>query len=169
MVSCGRKTSVSIPVGEDELPDMIMHEATYVFGDAGRRPLIMGAELITVYSGDNGRTLLENLTFTQEDTDEDGETYVEMEGSCDSAYINSENSIAKMSGNVRLTKKTDNFTIECESLEWDDDKQIINTESFVHVVYEDGTELKAIGFSAQLDDNIYEFGRIIEGRYKDEN
>jgi len=169
LTSCSRKVSTSIPIGEDELPDMIMHEATYVFGDAGRRPLIMDADVITVYSGKNGRTLLENLTFVQEEESEEGVSHVEMEGSCDSAYINSDNSVAKMTGNVRLTKKTDNFTIECDSLEWDDDKQIINTESNVYVKYEDGTELKAIGFSAQLEDNIYEFGQIIEGRYKDEN
>jgi len=168
LIGCKRTISGQIPEGEQELPDMIMHEATYIFGEKNIRPLVMKAETITIFSGDDGRTILKNASFIQEEKDDEGKLYTEMYGSCEDALINSDNTIAKMSGNVKLVKKTDNFSIECHDLEWNDKKQTIKTDSEVKVVYEDGTELKAIGFSAQLDDNIYEFGKIIEGRYSDE-
>lgn len=166
--SCKKVETDSVPIGEQELPDMIMYKATYVFGERDRRPLILNAETITIYTQNNGRTLLENAVFTQEEKDENGLPHVEIEGSCDSASINEDNTVAKLFGNVKLNKKSDNFTIECDTLEWNDEYQTISTDSAVHVVYGDGTELTAVGFSARLDDNIYEFGEIIEGRYTNE-
>lgn len=157
LTSCKKSFSDSVPQGEAELPDMIMHDATYIFGEKDRRPLVLTAQTITIYSGKTGRTLIENATFEQEDLD----------GSCESGFINADNTVAKLSGSVRLHKTSDNFTIECDNLEWNDELQTISSDSEVYVVYEDGTELKAIGFYAQLDDNIYEFGQIIEGRYTD--
>lgn len=167
-VSCKKIQRNEIPSGEQELPDMILNNATYIFGEKARRPLVMEAQTITIFTGSNGRTLLEKATFVQEEKDTNGQTYTELEGRCDSASINEKNTIAKLEGNVRLVKKSDNFEIQCERLEWNDESQIISTDSDVRVVYGDGTELKAIGFSAQLNDNIYEFGEIIEGRYVNE-
>lgn len=168
LVSC-KKNQGYIPLGEQELPDMVMHNATYTFGEKNRRPLTMKAQTITIFSGENGRTILENTTFTQEETGTDGEKYTELSGTCDKATVNSANSEAKLSGNVRLEKKSDKFVIFCDNLSWNDDNQVISTDSEVYVSYDDGTTLKAVGFSAMLDDNSYEFGRIIEGRFTSEN
>lgn len=160
-VSCKKPTITRTGAYDIELPDMVMHQATYLFGEMDKKPLVMNAETITVYSGRNGRTLLEKTSFIQEDEG--------LEGSCDNASVNSSNTIATLEGNVKLKKKTDDFEIECDILIWNDEEQTITSDSEVMVKYGDGTELQAIGFLAKLDDNIYEFGKIIEGRFTDED
>lgn len=159
--SCKKLMRSEIPEGERELPDIIMHGATYIFGQQDNEPLVMNAQTITMYTGKGGRTILEDVSFHQED---DG-----LEGSCDNAYVNEKNTVATLSGNIRLAKKSDEFEIECDDLKWDDEAHIITSDGYVFVTYEDGMKMKAIGFSAQLDDNIYEFGEIIEGRFTSED
>lgn len=140
---------------------MIMHKATYIFGEKDKRPLIMDADTITVYSGKMGRTILEKAFFVQEDEG--------LKGQCDSAEVNKDNTIAQLQGNVKLSKSTDDFEIECELLTWDDEEQTISSDGEVLVKYGNGTQLQAIGFLAKLNDNVYEFGQIVEGRYTDED
>ncbi len=136
-----------------------MTQATYSFGEKGRTPVVMKAEKITIFSKKTDRTELEKITFNQDD---------EMTGSCDSAVVTEKNNRAELSGNIRLYKKTDNYIIMCENLVWDNKSQIISTEGIVDVEYEDGTKIKAKGFTAQLNENIYEFGEIVEGSYESE-
>ncbi len=119
----------------------------------------MKASRITVFNRKTDRTELENINFYQDD---------EMTGSCDTAVVTDNNNNAQLTGNIKLYKKTDNFTIMCDSLTWDNKNQIISTQGIVDVKYEDGTTIKAKGFTAQLDDNIYEFNQIMEGSYESE-
>lgn len=144
-----------------------MTDATYTFGEKGRRPVVMEATCITIYSKNSDKTILENINFHQEE-EHDGVVSTEMSGSCDSAIVTGNNTNAALSGNIVLYKKSDNFTIKCDNLLWDNKSQIIKTDGLVDVTYEDGTKLKAKGFTAQLDDNIYEFEQILEGSYTSE-
>ncbi len=165
---CSSGSSKGIPESEDELPDMIMNNAVYSFGDSGRNPVVMTAAEIKIYRGHNPRTLLSDISFVQYGEDETGKTVEELSGHCDSATVTDKNTKAKLTGNVWLTKRSDNFTIDCSVLTWNDDKQEINSDGNVHVLYEDSMEINAKGFNAKLDENIYEFGKIENGRFTDD-
>lgn len=159
LTSCVRFSQIQSTDDDKNIPDMIMTDATYVFGEKGRRPVVMKASRITIFNRKTDRTELENISFYQDD---------EMTGSCDMAVVTENNNNAQLTGNIKLYKKTDNFTIMCDSLTWNNKSQIISTQDIVDVKYEDGTTIKARGFTAQLDDNIYEFNQIMEGSYESE-
>ena len=161
LASCGKVNESSGSTEEEELPDMIMTDASYTFGESGRRPVIMSASKITIYSSKADKTVLVDIKFQQEDENKE----IEMEGRCNYAVVTENNSKAELHGDIHLFKKTDNFSIICNDLIWDNDKQTIHTSGVVSVVYEDNTKMRARGFSAQLDENIYEFETILEGSY----
>jgi len=129
---------------------MVLYDSTYRFGRPDSDVLEMRAETITIYSNSN-LTILENASFSQAD---------DLFGTCDHAE-STENTKVTLSGHVHVEKKSDNLVIDCDNLEWDDDSRIMSTEGRVHVTYDDGTSLDAIGFTALLDSNVYEF-RVIE-------
>lgn len=159
LASCVKSAQTDNRANTENLPDMVMTNATYIFGEKGRSPVVMNAKKITIYNRETDKTELENINFHQED---------EMTGSCERAVVTDNNNNARLSGNISLYKKTDNFTIMCDSLTWDNRKQVISTEGIVDVEYQDGTIIRAKGFTAKLDDNIYEFKEIIKGSYDSE-
>ncbi len=67
-----------------------------------------------------------------------------------------------------MYKKSDNLTIDCDNLLWDDSEQTMSTDGTVHLVYKDGTELTAEGFTAMLETNTYEFRKITQGVFTEE-
>lgn len=135
------------------MPDLILREATYTFGQPDRNPLTLNAEEISIWQ--DTRTAMKKVVFNQND---------ELTGTCDEA-TSSDNKRVNLKGNVKLSKVTDNVKIECDSLNWDDDTQTISSDGLVSLVYKDGTEITAEGFSALLEENKYEFKKIVEGRY----
>ena len=159
-VSC-RKASDEIPVTEKELPDMILENARYTFGQPGRKPVIMQADKITVMK-ENLKTELENVTFSQ--MSEDGD-YIEMSGSCDKA-VSINNRHATLTGNVKLHKITDQIEIECNELDWDDEHGILKSPGWVRVQYQNGTDMTAKGFTAKLNENVYTFEKLENGIYR---
>lgn len=151
---------MEIPEAERDLPDMIMKQAVYTFGKPDRKPLILEAEEISIWQKDT-KTVIKNISFHQNKKNSEE---VELTGSCESG-LSLNNSKVTLKGNVKLYKNTDNVKIECDELDWDDESQTIRTEGIVYMTYQDGTELKARGFKALLDENVYEFEEIISGRY----
>jgi len=158
--SCS-KADVPAPAYEGDLPDMIMTNASYTLGKPDRTPLTMNARQITVYNG-NSRTILENPSFSQKAKDSD---MIELRGSCDYAQ-STDNSSVSLSGNIRIFKNTDNVTIECDTLLWDDEQRMMSTPGIVRLSYPDGTYITARGLTASLDSNLYEFEEIIQGRFE---
>ena len=63
MVSCS-KISSEIPIGEQELPDMVLQDAKYILGQENEKPLIMEARTITIYNNERVTTL-ENVSFSR--------------------------------------------------------------------------------------------------------
>lgn len=167
--SCGKDYSPTEASPKIDLPDMVMEDASYTFGNQGRSPLLMKAAKISVYNKKTNKTVLENIEFVQQEVGPDGVLYTEMEGSCELAEVTGNNSKAVLSGNIRLYKRTDNFYIQCDELVWDDEKQRIHTDSTVSVTYEDDTFIVASGFNALLDENVYEFNKIMEGTFTSED
>jgi len=151
LCSCRRESSVS-PYIDGDYPDMVLYDSTYRFGRPGNDVLEMRAERITIYS-DQNLTILENASFSQSD---------DLYGTCDHAE-STENTKVTLTGRVHVEKKSDNLVIDCDNLLWDDDSRIMSTQGRVHVTYDDGTSLDAVGFTALLDSNVYEFNVIEKG------
>ena len=149
--SC-RRDSVASPYIDGDYPDMVLYDSSYRFGRPGSDVLEMRAETITIYSSKN-LTILENSSFSQSD---------DLFGTCEHAE-STDNSKVSLSGSVHVEKKSDNLMIDCDNLLWDDDSRVLTTDGFVHVTYDDGTSLDAVGFKAFLDSNVYEFTRIEKG------
>ena len=154
MVSCSRISS-DIPIGEQELPDMVLNDARYILGQEKEDPLVMQARTITIYKTEKGTTL-EDVSFSR------GEG---LYGSCGKAVINSDNNHATLSGGVTIHQSDDDndTTIVADEIVWDEEENSIQCEGEVLVTYGDGTTIRAYHFYAAFDENLYEFGSIIEG------
>ena len=160
LVSCRRADS-SIPTSENELPDMELHDADYTLGkdlafSSPDDPVVMHAGMITIYS--TGRdTVLTEVSFRQGD---------KMEGSCRSASVSSDNNSATLTGDVTIRLDNDGtlVTITSQEVVWNGEDNSLLCTGEVLVTYGDGTVIHAEGFSASMDDNRYEFGRILEGK-----
>ena len=157
LVSC-KKLPSSIPIGEQELPDMVLTDARYVLGQEDEDPLIMTASSMTIYKTERD-TVLENVTFSRGTT---------LSGTCGHASIKSDNRHAVLSGGVTIHQVDgdNDTTIQAEEIIWDEDENSIICEGEVLVIYGDGTRIRAERFSALFDDNRYEFGKIIEGTFE---
>ena len=136
---------------------MVMKDAVYTLSQKDDSPMVMQAELISIY-GTGRDTVLENVSFRRGDS---------LEGSCAKATVSSDNNHATLSGNVRV-KMTDNDSttvIETDSVVWDGTDSSLMCSGEVTVSYGDGTRIRAVGFSAVADENLYEFGTILEGTF----
>ena len=136
---------------------MVMKDAVYTLSQKDDSPMVMQAELISIY-GTGRDTVLENVSFRRGDS---------LEGSCAKATVSSDNNHATLSGNVRV-KMTDNDSttvIETDSVVWDGTDSSLMCSGEVTVSYGDGTRIRAEGFSAVADENLYEFGTILEGTF----
>ena len=154
-VSCSKTTNETTPLGEQELPDMILEDAQYTLGRPNEDALIMKASKIEIYKSEKG-TVLEEVQFWQ--NNEDG-----FKGSCDLAQIDEDNSHAILTGKVEISRENDHLQIYAQSIEWDNNEMTLQTTGNVKIVYEDGTELEAQGFYAKLNENVFEFGKIVRG------
>ncbi|MBR2281973.1 MAG: LPS export ABC transporter periplasmic protein LptC [Spirochaetales bacterium] len=155
VTSCTREGSGQIPIGEQELPDMEMQDAWYTLSQDSDSPLVMHASQITIYRTDRD-TMLENVRFTQG---------AELSGSCEHASVSSDNKHAKLTGKVQIHKEDaeNSVTIVTEDIIWDGNANTFSCEGEVLVTYGDGAQIRASGFSAAFDENLYEFGSILEG------
>ena len=154
-VSCSKTTTENVPLGEQELPDMILEKAQYTLGRPNETALLMEATKIEIYKSSKGTTM-EEVKFHQ--ASQDG-----FEGSCGYAQIDEGSNHAVLSDTVEIRRQTDNLQIYAQSIEWDNEEMTLQTTGNVLVVYEDGTEIEAQGFFANLDENNFEFGSIIRG------
>lgn len=155
--SCSRTGSGGIPIGEQELPDMILEDAEYTLSQKDDSPMVMQASLISIY-GSGRDTVLENVSFKRGST---------LSGSCGKAVVSSDNRHATLSGVVRIELVDNGSTsvIETPDIIWDGTDNSLTCTGEVTVTYGDGTRIRAAGFSAVVDENLYEFGTILEGTF----
>ena len=156
-VSCSKGGTGDIPIGEQELPDMVMRDATYMLSQKDNSPMVMKAATITIW-GTGRDTVLEDVSFKRG---------TDLEGICDKAVVSSDNKHAVLSGGVRIAFETDDGSavIETEDINWNESDGSFMCAGIVTVTYGDGTMIKAQGFSAVMDENLYEFGKILEGSF----
>ena len=136
---------------------MIMKDAVYTLSQQDDSPMVMQAELISIY-GTGRDTVLENVSFRRGTS---------LEGSCARAAVSSDNKHATLSGDVwvRLTDDDSTTVIETDSVVWDGTDSSLMCSGEVTVSYGDETRIRAKGFSAVTDENLYEFGSILEGTF----
>ncbi len=134
---------------------MEMENAWYTLSQDSESPMVMHASRIVIYKNDRDTTL-ENVSFTQG---------TELSGSCEHASVSSDNKHAKLTGKVQVHKEDaeNSVTIVSENIIWDGEENTFTCEGEVLVTYGDGTKIRAKGFSAAFDENLYEFGSILEG------
>ncbi len=165
LFSCSKDDNREIPVTERELPDMILINADYTFGQPDKKPLLLHADSITIYPVGQ-RMEIQKVSFTQKSSNENSDL-IELSGKCDYA-VSTDNVNIQMTGNVNLYKYTDDVEITCEELIWDDNNQEIKADGNVTVKYKNGTSITGTGFKALLNENVYEFKTIYEGKYTGE-
>ncbi|MCF0261804.1 MAG: LPS export ABC transporter periplasmic protein LptC [Sphaerochaetaceae bacterium] len=151
--SCSKADATSIPFTEQELPDIVMHNASYTLGQPSEDPLTMKAQTITIYNSNKG-TILEGVSFTK------GQDFY---GSCDKATTDKDNTYAQLSGNVVIYQNKDNICIQAQNVTWNKEDQSIYSSGEVLVSYQDNSTIRAIGFSALLSENLYEFSEVLGG------
>lgn len=155
--SC-RKAETQVIKAEGVLPDMVLEKATYVFGRPDNSPLIISADRITVYNS-SSEVSFEGLSFSQEDG--------KLSGTCDSGKSFDEKRIY-LTGSVEILNSEKDVRISASEVIWDDTDKSITSDGVVSVVFEGKNTITAEGFSANINENIYEFERITEGRFDSE-
>lgn len=155
LASCSKTETQQIPLGEQELPDMVLYDAQYTLGRPEESALVMAAKTLTLYKDGRG-TVLEDVSFAQ--GGEDG-----MEGTCETATLDEDGERATLTGSVDIRRKSDGLTIQANSIEWDNEAMTLEAKGEVLVLYGDGTQVLAQGFSAILDEDDFEFGSIVKG------
>lgn len=136
---------------------MVMRDAVYTLSQTDDNPMVMQASQISIY-GTGRDTVLEGVSFRRGDS---------LEGSCAKATVASDNKHATLTGDVRvrITDDDSRSTIETDSVVWDGTDNSLTCYGEVTVTYGDGTRIRAMGFSAMPDENLYEFGTILEGTF----
>ncbi len=164
--SCSKIDKNNIPVTEKEFPDIIMDQADYTFGQPNKKPLLLHAQNIVMYTTQK-RMEITDVAFKQKSNFQNEMDDIELIGSCDYA-ISRDNVTITMSGNVYIYKYSDNVEIFSDNLIWDDDNQEIRATGKVTVNYKNGTSITGTGFKALLDENVYEFLSIERGNFNNE-
>ncbi len=134
---------------------MVMHGATYTIGRPSEQPFEITAGSMVV---DKVTTRLSEVSFRK------GE---DISGTCSQATVQDNAALTILSGNVQVQRLSDDVCITADELVWDQDGSILHSDGQVTVQYGDGTILVALGFTAQLEEQTYESGKILEGRLSD--
>ncbi|MCR5761348.1 MAG: LPS export ABC transporter periplasmic protein LptC [Sphaerochaetaceae bacterium] len=156
-VSCSKGGQSSVRT-EGLLPDIIMENATYVFGDPDSQPLKIQASEIKVFNKTK-EVYFTGITFTQEDG--------KISGSCKSGK-SLENKVISLEGEVSVYNSEDDVRILAEKILWDDEYKELTSDGVVTVVYETDNTVTGEGFTAKINENVYEFDKITEGRFESE-
>ncbi|MDD4573612.1 MAG: LPS export ABC transporter periplasmic protein LptC [Sphaerochaeta sp.] len=158
--SCTMESQVPLSSKAIDFPDISLTEATYVLGRSGESKLTIIADEIQIFEKTNSAKLT-SLQFFQ--LDEEGGTL--LSGLADSATVNTETYDAQLSGNILVTQKTEDFTIEAQQLLWLNDEQILQSteDSPVSILFDGGQRLEGRGFKGNLKTSTYEFSSKAEG------
>lgn len=158
--SCTMESQADLSSKVYEFPDISLTEATYVLGRGGEAPLSITAGEIAIFEKTN-QAKLKNLEFIQLGLE--GEPL--LTGRADAATVNTETYDAQLFGNIVVTQKEEDFTIEAEQLLWLHDEQILQSteDSAVRILYDGGQSLEGRGFKGNLKSGTYEFTKQVEG------
>jgi LPS export ABC transporter protein LptC len=143
-----------------EQPDIQLSNATYTLGRDTEEPIIVQAASISLYLKTDV-ALLEDITFVQKD--QNGK--IDLTGSALKATVNTKTYDAQLQGKIRISKTGEDFTIEAENLSWENDNQLLqsDTDFPVFISFDTGNTIWGTGFSGNLKEGTYEFSSIEKG------
>ncbi|HAF85823.1 MAG TPA: LPS export ABC transporter periplasmic protein LptC [Sphaerochaeta sp.] len=158
--SCTMETQIPLSAETYDFPDISLMQATYVLGRSGESPLTITADEIAIFEKTN-QAKLKSLQFSQ--LDQEGEA--SLSGRADSATVNTKTYDAQLFGNILVTQKEEDFTIEAEQLLWLHDEQILQSteESTIRILFDGGQTLEGRGFKGNLKTGTYEFTKQSQG------
>ncbi|MDY0287534.1 MAG: LPS export ABC transporter periplasmic protein LptC [Sphaerochaeta sp.] len=158
--SCTMESQVPLEPKTYEFPDISLTQATYVLGRSGEPKLTITAGEIAIYEKSK-EARLKGLQFSQQD--EHGESL--LSGRADSATVNTETYDATLIGNILVTQKAEDFTIEAEQLLWHHDGQVLRSDedAVVRILYDGGQAIEGRGFKGNLKSGLYQFTGLTEG------
>lgn len=158
--SCTMESQALLEPKTYEFPDISLTQATYVLGRSGEPKLTITADEIAIYEKTK-EARLKGLHFSQQD--ENGESL--LSGRADSATVNTETYDATLIGNILVTQKAEDFTIEAEQLFWLHDEQVLQSEedAGVRILYDGGQSIEGRGFKGNLKSGLYQFTGLTEG------
>lgn len=158
--SCTMESAELLESKSYEFPDVSLTDATYVLGRSGEQKLTITAAEIAIYEKTK-EARLKGLRFSQQD--ENGESL--LSGRADSATVNTETYDATLIGNILVTQKAEDFTIEAEQLFWLHDEQVLQSEedAGVRILYDGGQSIEGRGFKGNLKSGLYQFTGLTEG------
>jgi len=158
--SCAMENQVPLSSKTYEFPDISLTEATYILGRSGESPLTITASEIEIFEKTN-QAKLKDLEFAQLDA----EGVALLSGRADRATVNTKTYDAQLFGQILVTQKEEDFTIEAEQLIWLHDEQVLQSseESPVRILFDGGQTLEGRGFKGNLKTSTYEFTKQASG------
>jgi LPS export ABC transporter protein LptC len=148
--------------GEDEgRPDIVMQDVEYVRVRGGDVQVRFRAESAERFETANTMNL-RNFSF-EEFSDEDE---VNIVGSAGAASLEMDSGNISLSGGVRVSVESEDFTIETPELRWlDKERQLTSADGEVLITRSDGTNFIGSVFSADARYRTWVFESGIEGYY----
>lgn len=147
-----------------EIPDMEIFDYESVEIRDGEPALKITAGEAQFYNSKEETYLKDVQFFNYEDSE------ISSQGKTDSAILKMKSGDASLSGNIIIESEEDDSFLTAETLNWTDEEKRLTSEPDDQVTVKDkeGSEMKGIGFSADLKRNTIEFNGKIEGEYVSE-
>ena len=160
LAGCSFDYQQAAEVEETEHPDFILEHTTYTVSRSYTDPITFTAGHAEFFSKEHSVYLTE-VTFEQKDAD--GKVIVN--GSSDSATIDTDTNDTVLDGNIMLYSQTEEIRIATDTLYWDHEDQLLSSPSEVpvSVTYDDGSVVSGYGFSADFTLRAIEFAKETQG------
>jgi LPS export ABC transporter protein LptC len=163
LVSCSAEQGTKTYEQIEAQPDIQLSNATYILGRDKESPITVQASSISIYLKTD-QALLEGITFEQKDS----KGTVDLIGSALKATVNTKTYDAQLQGTIKISKLGEDFAIEAETLSWENDSQLLQSDkdSAVYISFDEGNTLTGNGFSGNLKEGTYEYSSIEKGVLK---
>jgi len=160
LISCSFNYGTKKDTSSRKIPDFMLKKTSYTIERTGEHAIIFTADTLEMFESDH-TAILDTVTFIQRD-----DSFVELSsGSCNSAEINTNSRDAVLSGNIEVFSPSRGILLRADRLNWDNSTSLLTggAEDEVSIIYEDGSQVRGIGFRGDFSLNMFEFQEILEG------
>lgn len=159
LFSCSKHDS-SNEISTTSHPDMILNNAEYIIYQKDGNPITLHADKLEFYTEDNYAKAT-NLSFTTSKEDKSDL----IEGTSDEGTIYIKEKIIEMTGNVEFRKIDDEMEIRSDSILYDSEKNVIESNGLVVVKSKNGS-FTGKDFKGDMQKEEYTFSSIEKGELK---
>lgn len=145
-----------------EHPDLILKDVSYTIKRDVNSSIKLASDQVEIYNKTN-LTKAQNVDFIIED--DNGESQIT--GKCDELEINTDNFDVKLKGNVIFKILNPVLEIYCDTLDWNNENSILNTQDEQIKVISDNSTIIGSGLSLNIDTRYFEFKEITKGELYD--